>query len=135
MIRHQIWALRVVAGLVVAAAVAGCAPDAVSNRYATGFNAYLDQIAVACKPLMLGRYDMSYKMLQKDMYDDDLNYFMDLTSRLYYQTVSPDSYRSGINGFFGGGATTDRGISCIIANLPADRPVGQAPLGGVIKVN
>jgi hypothetical protein len=135
MIRHQTWALRALAGLAVAAAVAGCAPDTVSNRYATGFNAYLEQIAVACKPLMLGRYDMSYKLLQKDMYDDDLNYFMDLTSRLYYQTVSSDSYRSGINGFFGGGATTDRGVSCIIANLPADRPVGQAPLGGVIKVN
>ena len=55
------------------------------------------------------------------------------------QTVAEAGYpgltADGFNGFFGGGATTDRGISCIIANLPADRPVGQAPLGGVIKVN
>ena len=110
----------------------GCAPDAMTNKVATGFNEYLDRIAVACKPMMVGRYDMSYRLQQKGLYDDDFNYFLDLTSRLYYQAVTPEAYESGINGFFGGGATTNRSIDCIIVNLPANRP--QAP-PQLIKVN
>ena len=132
MIGHSKQALHVLARLVILAAVAGCAPDAMTRKPAPGFNEYLDQIAVACKPLMLGRYDMSYRLLQKDMYDDDANYFLDLTSRLYYRAIAPESYESGINGFFGGGATTNRGINCIIVNLPDNRPTaGPQP----IKVN
>ena len=118
-----------------AAAIAGCAPDAVTNKQATGFNAFIDQIAVACKPLMIGMYDMTYRLTTKGVYGDNFDYFFDLTSKLYYQRTSPADYRSGINGFFGGGSTTDRSISCIIANLPADRPIAPPPLGGVIQVN
>jgi hypothetical protein len=125
------------AALTVAAiaALAGCAPDALNNRAATGFNAYLDQIAVACKPLTIGRYDMTYRLTNKGVYGDDFDYFFDLTSKLYYQRTSPEAYRSGINGFFGAGVTTNRSIDCILANLPTDRPVAAPPLGGVIKVN
>jgi len=126
---------RAALALVAASAITACAPDAVTNKYATGFNAYLDQIAVACKPLMIGSYDMTYRLQQKGIYSDDFNYFFDLTSRLYYRRVSPSDYRSGVNGFFGGGATTDRSIDCIVANLPADRPPDPQPLGGAINVN
>ncbi len=117
------------------AALAGCAPDAVTNKYATGFNAYLDQIAVACRPLVIGSYDMTYRLQQKGVYGDDFNYFFDATSRLYYQRSTPADYRSAINGFFGGGAATNRSIDCIIANLPADRPKAGPPVGGLINVN
>jgi hypothetical protein len=126
---------RAALALVAASAITACAPDTVTNRYATGFNAYLDQIALACKPLMIGSYDMTYRLQQKGIYSDDFNYFFDLTSRLYYRRVSPSDYRSGVNGFFGGGATTDRSIDCIVANLPADRPADPPPLGGAITVN
>ena len=126
---------RVIVSCVLLAAVAGCAPDAVTNKQATGFNAFIDQIAVACKPLMIGMYDMTYRLTNKGVYGDNFDYFFDLTSKLYYQRTSPADYRSGINGFFGGGSTTDRSISCIIANLPADRPIAPPPLGGVIQVN
>jgi hypothetical protein len=119
----------------IVAVLAGCAPDTVTNRYATGFNAYLNQIAVACKPLMVGQYDMTYRLQNKGIYGDDFNYFFDVTSQLYYQRKTPADYRSAINGFFGGGATTDRSIDCIIGNLPADRPAAGPPLGGVINVN
>ena len=121
--------------LAAIAALTGCAPDAVTNKYATGFNAYIDQIAVACKPLMVGQYDMTYRLQQKGVYGDDFNYFFDATSQLYYQRRTPDDYRSAINGFFGGGAITNRSIDCIIANLPTDRPAAGPPLGGAIKVN
>jgi len=112
--------------------LAGCAPDTVTNRAATGFNAFLDTIAVQCKPLMIGSYDMTERLQRKGIYGDDYNYFFDATSQLYYQRRTPDDYRSAINGFFGGGATTNRGIDCIIANLPADRPQAAPPL---INVN
>jgi hypothetical protein len=112
--------------------LAGCAPDAVTNRAATGFNAFLDTIAVECKPLMIGSYDMTERLQRKGIYGDDFNYFFDATSQLYYQRKSPAEYRTAINGFFGAGATTNRGIDCIIANLPADRPQAGPPL---IKVN
>jgi len=126
------------AALAVASAVvalAACAPDTVTNRYATGFNAYLGQIATACKPLMIGAYDMTYQLQHEGIYDNNYNYFLDATSQLYYQRSTEADYRSAINGFFGGGATTDRGINCIIANLPADRPKAGPPVGGLINVN
>jgi hypothetical protein len=130
--KHSRRAPIVVAAIAVLAA---CAPDAVTNRYATGFNAYIDQIAVMCKPLMVGQYDMTYRLQRQGVYGDDFNYFFDATSQLYYQRKTPDEYRSAINGFFGAGITTDRSIDCIIANLPADRPTAGPPLGGVIKIN
>ena len=135
MTRNPMQSRRAVLAIVVVAAITGCTPDTVTNKYATGFNAYLDQIAITCKPLMIGSYDMTYRLQQKGIYSDDFNYFFDLTSRLYYQRVTPSDYRSGVNGFFGGGATTDRSIDCIIASLPADRPTAGPPMGGLIKVN
>ena len=104
-----------------------------TNKYATGFNAYIDQIAIACKPLMIGQYDMTYRLQHLGVYGDNFDYFFDATSQLYYQRKTPAEYRSSINGFFGAGAITDRSINCIIANLPADRPAAGPPLGGVIK--
>ena len=123
--------------LIVAAmaALAACAPDAVTNREATGFNAYINQIASACRPLMVGSYDMTYQLQNKGLGDNQVNYFFDVTSQLYYQRSTPADYRSAINGFFGGGSTTDRSIDCIIANLPADRPKAGPPIGGLINVN
>jgi hypothetical protein len=126
---------RVMVLCVLLAGVAGCAPDAVTNKQATGFNAFIDQIALACKPLMIGQYDMTYRLTTKGVYGDNFDYFFDATSQLYYQRSTPDDYRSAINGFFGGGRTTDRGIDCIIANLPADRPKAGPPIGGLINVN
>ena len=120
---------------VVAAALAACAPDAVTNKDATGFNAYINQIAAACKPLMVGSYDMTYQLQNKGLGDNQVNYFFDVTSQLYYQRSTPADYRSAVNGFFGGGSTTDRSIDCIIANLPANRPQAGPPIGGLINVN
>jgi len=130
--KHSRRALMIVATI---AALAACAPDAVTNRGATGFNAYINQIASACKPLMVGSYDMTYQLQNKGLGDNQVNYFFDVTSQLYYQRSTPADYRSAINGFFGGGSTTDRSIDCIIANLPADRPKAGPPIGGLINVN
>lgn len=121
--------------LAAAALAAGCAPDTVTNRAATGFNAYLDDVAEKCKPLMLGSYDMTWKLQHTGIYGDDYNYFFDLASKLYYQRTGSDAFRTGINGFFGSDARTNASIDCMIANLPANRPTAAPPLGSVIKVN
>jgi hypothetical protein len=126
---------RAPAVLALAAVLAACAPDAITNREATGFNAYINQIATACKPLMVGEYNMTYQLENNGLGDNQVNYFFDVTSQLYYQRSTPADYRTAVNGFFGGGSRTNRSIDCIIANLPADRPKGGPPIGGLINVN
>jgi hypothetical protein len=96
--------------------IGGCASDSVTNRQATGYNAFLDTIARECNPLQIGRYQMS-QMIQRNAIDDDYIYFIDQTSRLYYGTISPAAYRSSIDGFFLGGST-GVAIDCIVSKLP-----------------
>src|SRR4029453_992842 len=112
-----------------AAVLSGCAPDAWNNVQATGYNAFLNKIATSCQPLMIGSRDMSYKILHNDSSDDsNYNYFLDLTSQLYYGKTSPEAYRSGISGFLGGGADTNRSLDCIMATLGTQRSTsGGAP--------
>jgi hypothetical protein len=133
--RHTV-PLRLSLVVAFATAVLGaCAPDAVTNRKATGFNAYLDDVAERCSPLVVGSYDMTQKLLQPGIYDNNFDYFFDLTSKLYYQRVGAGAYRTGINGFFGSDARTNASIDCLIANLPADRPKASGSLGGAVNVN
>ena len=98
--------------------VAGCAPDAMNNRAATGFNGYLNTIGRDCSPLLLGGQEMS-EALQTGAGDNNYNYWLDVTSKLYYGTMSPAGYREALTAFFGAGY--DRAIECTIAKLPATR--------------
>ncbi len=106
--------------LALAAAGAwGCAPDSMNNRQATGFNAFLNRIAVECKPLQIGSYQMS-EMIQYNRMDENYIYFMDQTSRVYYGTIGQDAYANSINAFFQGGSTNNA-ISCILSKLPQNQ--------------
>jgi len=96
--------------------LAACAPDSVSNYQATGFNAFLKTIQVQCSPLLLGGQEMSWA-LQSGAGDNNYVYFLDQTSKLYYQRIGPGGYREGLTAFFGAGY--DRAINCVIAKLPA----------------
>jgi hypothetical protein len=107
------------ATLFVLTCLQACAPDAYSNVKATGFNAYLKTIQVQCSPLLLGGQEMSWA-LQAGAGDNKYSWFLDQTSRLYYQKISPSGYAESLTAFFGAGY--DRAINCIIAKLPADRP-------------
>lgn len=95
----------------------------------------LNQIAVACKLLIVGSYDMTYRLQHPGVYGDNYDCFFDVTSQLYYQRTTPADYRSAINGSFGADATTNRSIDCIIVHLAADRPKAGPPAGGPINVN
>ena len=99
------------------AALGGCAPDAWNSRQSTGYNAFVNRIAQECAPLELGPYQMS-QQIERNMMDDNYIYFLDITSRLYYGHITVAAYRSAINGFFMGGATTDVALDCIISKLP-----------------
>jgi hypothetical protein len=94
----------------------GCAPDSMSNRQATGYNAFLNKIAQECAPLQIGNYQMT-QMIQRNAIDDNYIYFLDQTSRLYYGTLTQAAYRSSIDGFFLGGST-NIAIDCILSKLP-----------------
>ena len=113
---------------------AGCAPDDMVNRKATGFDAFTHQIATRCNPLMLGSHNIGQELLySRGVGDDSYDYFLDITSRLYYGQISPASYQGAVLGFFGAGDDTSRGIACIIANLPSTPP--PPPDGPAKKLN
>jgi len=112
------------AALVVLSAslVAACAPDAVRSSQATGFNAYLKQLPSSCKRLQIGSQDLTEQIMMNDMGNNDYNYFVDVTSRLYYNRISEASYRQALVGFFGAGTGNDAAFDCIFRTLPPNRP-------------
>ena len=69
-----------------------CAPDAYTNVKATGFNGFFKTIQVQCSPLLLGGQEMSWA-LQAGAGDNNYSYFLDQTSRLYYQKIGPSRLR------------------------------------------
>jgi hypothetical protein len=110
---------RIGVALAIGIAVAGCAPDALTNRDATGFNAYLQTVATSCRPLMIGSNDVGEWLRYPNSSDPNYLYFLDMTSRLYYGTVQRDAYRDGITGFLGPGTSNATSFACIFRNLPA----------------
>ncbi len=105
----------------------GCAPDSVRSVQATGFNGYIKQLPMSCKPLQIGSADLGQQIGMNDMGNNDYNYFLDVTSKLYYNRMSPESYRQALVGFFGTGTYNDASFNCIFRTLPPDRP--NAPVG------
>ena len=126
--RHRLLAFGRVTTLLASAALAvGCAPDSVRSVQATGFNAYVKQLATSCKPLQIGSQDLTEQIMMNDMGNNDYNYFLDVTSKLYYNRMSQASYRQALVGFFGAGTYNDASFDCIFRTLPPDRP--NAPVG------
>ena len=126
--------ISVMALALTALVVAGCAPDDMVNRKATGFDAFTTQIASRCNPLMLGSHNIGQELMYSHgIGDDSYDYFLDITSRVYYGQISTASYRGAVLSFFGAGDDTNRGIDCIIANLPSTPP--PVPDGPAKRIN
>ncbi len=106
---------RVLLAVAAALGAAACAPDAVNNRAATGFDGFVGQVQRACAPVQLGKYQM-YNPLMGGGGDGSYDYWLDQTSRLYYRRITPAQYRESLTAFFGAG--NDGTIGCILANLP-----------------
>jgi hypothetical protein len=107
--------------------LAACAPDSIRSVEATGFNAYMQKLGQVCQPMLIGDADVGEWIRRNEMGNDNYTYFFDLTSKLYYNRLTPDGYRQAVVGFFGPGSSNDRSFDCIFRNLPADRP--SAPVG------
>jgi hypothetical protein len=118
---------RLTLGVALVTTTVSCAPDSVRSMQATGFNAYLKQIGEVCRPLLIGNQDIGQMIQLNDMGNNDYNYFLDVTSKLYYNRLTPASYRQAVVGFFGAGTPNDQSFNCIFRNLPPDRP--NAPVG------
>jgi len=108
--------------LAVGAVLAGCAPDAVRSVDATGFNGFLRQIGTVCRPLQIGDQDIGEMLRFGGAGTDSYNYFLDVTSKLYYNRIPPVEYRQSLTGFFGSGTANGASFDCILNNLPAQRP-------------
>jgi hypothetical protein len=121
------WLSVLVLAIATGTTVVGCAPDAVRNYQATGFNGWLGQLPTTCQPLQIGSRDVGLWIQMNDMGNNDYNYFIDMTSRLYYNRISPASYRDAVTGQFGAGTSNDRVFACILRTLPAQRPDAPAP--------
>jgi hypothetical protein len=103
--------------------LAGCAPDAVRSIDATGYNGFIRNIGTVCRPLVIGDKDVSEMIrMQNGGNDNGYDYFLDVTSKLYYNRITPAGYRENLTGFFGAGTSNDASFACILNNLPAQRP-------------
>jgi hypothetical protein len=103
--------------------LAGCAPDEVRNTDLTGFNVFIRKIGTACASQRIGSKNLGEMIRLADAgSDSDYAYFLDVTSKLYYNRISPGAYRDSVAGAFGPGTANDAGFACILNNLPAQRP-------------
>jgi len=101
--------------LAACAALVACAPESMNNRAATGFNGFVNDVSRACAPLQFGRYQLS-NPLMGGAGGNTYDYWLDQTSKLYYRSIDPGTYRESLNAFFGAG--NGGTIDCIVANLP-----------------
>jgi hypothetical protein len=115
------------AAALTATLLAGCAPDSVRSVEATGFNAYLQKLGQVCQPLLIGDANVGEWIRYGAVGNNNYDYFVDATSKLYYNRLTPAGYRQAVVGFLGPGTPNDRSFDCIFRNLPPDRP--SAPVG------
>ena len=125
--------------LLLAAAATGCSSTTMQSMNTVrdlGFNGYLNTLAANCRPLVIGPYDVGSWLEMRGSTSQNYAYFLSVTSRLYYGTMSRDEYRDGLNSFLGPGSTNAQAFNCIFANLPAQLPTGGTggSVGGVSGV-
>jgi hypothetical protein len=117
------------------ALLAACAPDAwVYNKKASGFNGYLDTVTAQCQPLWIGQMQLTtFDASAAPGQGGNFDMLLDLSSRLYYNRMSPAAFRDAVRTQFMAESDprTNRSIDCMIAQLPSDRPTN--PPGAVIK--
>ena len=117
--------IRRLAATATAAVLAACAPDALHSYIATGFNAFLDTVGNQCQPLWIGQQQLQQIDSQYAIgWQSNFDVFLDNTSRLYYNRISPADYRLAVQSIAltTTDSRTNRSIDCIIAKLPPDRP-------------
>lgn len=110
------------------ALLGGCAPDAVDNLKATGFDGFLNRVSVDCAPLVVGSQVVTANYTAPDYALDLYDQWFDATSRLYYKRITPPAYLNEINNFFGD-ARTQASAQCLVSKLPPAEQRPNAPSG------
>ncbi len=116
---------RLTAAAAAAAVLSACAPDAWQSYKAAGFNQFLDTVGAQCQPLWIGGQQLPQIDSQyAGAWQSNFDVFLDNTSRLYYNRMSPADYRVAVQSIAltTSDSRTNRSIDCIIAKLPTDRP-------------
>jgi hypothetical protein len=109
----------------LALAAVSCAFDSPQE---TSYNAFLNRIASACNPLIIGSDNVGQAIVYNGLGANNDNYttFLRATEALYEGSMSPAAYRKTLTGNLGGGAYNERSFNCIIAHLPENRAGARA---------
>ncbi len=87
------------------------------NYQAGGFNGYLDTLKTACPNMQIGPNEIGL-WLEYGSDNRNYNYWLDMTSRLYYRRVSAAEYRTAVQAQLGGASSDGDAINCTVRNLP-----------------
>lgn len=104
-----------------ACSLAACAPDAWTNKQATGLNAFIDEVALVCAPLEVGPMVVTRNFQPPNYAQGQYDVWFDQTSRLYYRRITPEKYIENISnlGPFPG---TIRAAKCVAAHAAGAPP-------------
>jgi hypothetical protein len=106
----------------VAIALAGLASAvfAAPSPQDQAYNAFLQKIAVECKPLVIGNDNFSQAIIFNGQGADPSNYgiFLDRTKALFNGGLSPKDFKNSIALGADGGKFSDKAIECIINHVP-----------------
>jgi hypothetical protein len=104
--------------------LAACAPgSAVRSVDTTGYNGFIRKIGAECQPLLIGSKDVGEMIrLENAGNDNGYDFFLDISSKLYYNRISFAAYRENLTAFFGTGTGNDAAFACIQRHLAAQRP-------------
>ena len=93
---------------------------ATNSAQQTGFNAFLNQVAAECKPLIIGSDNFGQAIVMNGLgaVPENYNNFLGSTSALFHGTIPQAVYRSSLTAFVGSGTYNDRSFDCIIGQLP-----------------
>ena len=100
-------------GVAITASAAAPGPDA-------GYNAFLQQIAKECKPLVIGNDDFGQAIVFNGQGAESSHWgiFLDRTKALYSGGLSAKEFRDSYALGADGGKYSDKSIQCIIAHVP-----------------
>ena len=112
----KLWFRFVAIALVGLANAAFAAPSPQEAAY----NAFLQKIAVECKPLVIGNDNFSQAIIFNGQGADPSNYaiFLDRTKALFNGGLAPKEFRNSISLGADGGKFSDKAIECIINHVP-----------------
>jgi len=122
-------AARLILAVFTLAALAACGGGGATRD--DGYNAFLEEIASACKPLIIGDDNMGQAITFNGLgaTQEHYNSFLGQTSALFRGGITPDVYRGSLTSFVGSGTYNARSFDCIVAHLPvkpAPTPAGPA---------